>query len=88
MDHLQLQGAFTSGEFGSALHDIFDPHSQASFSWDRIEHIHGQKVYVYAFRVPQEHGATVIHRDLDRQIVVSYSGRVPVDPQSFKRALE
>jgi len=83
VDHLQLQGAFTSGEFGSALHDIFDPHSQASFSWDRIEHIHGQKVYVYAFRVPQEHGATVIHRDPDRQIVVSYSGRVSVDPQSF-----
>jgi len=83
VDHLQLQGVFTAGEFGSALHDVFDPNSQTSFSWDRIEHIHGQEAYVYAFRVPQEHGATVIHRDPDRQIVVPYSGRIFVDPQTF-----
>jgi hypothetical protein len=83
VDHLQLQGAFSAGEFGSALHDIFDPNSQTSFSWDRIENIHGLKVYVYAFRVPQEHGAVVIHRDPDRRIVVPYSGRIFVDPQTF-----
>ena len=83
VDHRQLQGAFTAGEFGSALHDIFDANSHTSFTWDRIEHIHGRKVYVYAFRVPQEHGAIVIHRDPDRQAVVPYSGRVFVDPQTF-----
>jgi len=83
VDHLQLQGAFTAGEFGSALQDIFDPNSHTSFSWDRIEHIHGQKVYAYAFRVPQEHGANVIHRDPDRQAVVPYSGHIFVDPQTF-----
>src|ERR1035441_9843784 len=63
VDHLQLQGAVTAGEFGSALHDIFDPDSHTSFSRDRVERIHGLKAYVYAFRVSQEHGATVIHRD-------------------------
>lgn len=83
VDHLQLQGAFTAGEFGSALHDLFDPNSNASFSWDRIENIHGLKVYVYGFHVPKEHGAVVIHRDPDRQIVVPYSGRIFVDPQTF-----
>jgi hypothetical protein len=83
VDHLQLQGAFTAGEFGSALRDIFDPNSHTSFSWDRIEQIHGLKVYVYALRVPQEHGAIVIHRDPDRQVVVPYSGRIFVDPQTF-----
>ena len=83
VDHLQLQGAFTAGEFGTALHDIFDLDSQTTFSWDRIEQIHGQKVYVYAFRVPQAHGAVVIHRAPDQQIVVPYSGRIFVDPQTF-----
>ena len=83
VDHLQLQGAFTTGEFGTALHDIFDPDSQTTFSWDRIEHIHGQKVYAYAFRVPQAHGALVIHRAPDQQVVVPYSGRIFVDPQTF-----
>lgn len=82
-DHLQLEGAFSAGEFGSVLQELFDPESHTSFSWDRIEHIHGQAVYVYSFRVPQEHGATVIHRDPDRQVVVSYSGRIFVDPQTF-----
>ena len=81
--HLQLKGAFSAGEFGSGLHDIFDPNSHTSFSWDRIEHIHGRIVYGYAFRVPQEHGAIVIHRDPDRQVVVPYSGRIFVDPQTF-----
>jgi hypothetical protein len=33
--------------------------------------------------VPQERGATVIHRDPDQQVVVPYSGRVFVDPQTF-----
>jgi len=42
-----------------------------------------QKVYVYAFRVPQAHGAVVIHRAPDQQIVVPYSGRIFVDPQTF-----
>lgn len=83
VDHLQVQGAFTAGEFGSALHDIFDHNSHTSFSWGRIEHIHGREVYVYAFRVPQEHGAKVIHRDPNRQVVVPYSGRIFVDPQTF-----
>jgi hypothetical protein len=83
VDHLQLQGAFTAGEFGSALRDIFDPNSHTSFSWDRIEQIHRERVYVYAFRVPQEHGAIVIHRDPDRQVVVPYSGRIFVGPQTF-----
>jgi hypothetical protein len=83
VDHLQLQGAFTAGEFGSALHDVFDPNAHTMFSWDRIEHIQGRKVYVYAFRVPQEHGAVVIHRDPDLQVIVPYSGRIFVDPETF-----
>jgi hypothetical protein len=81
--HLQLQGTFTAGEFGSALHDIFDPNAHTSFSSVRIEHFHGREFFVYAFRVPQEHGAVVIHQDPDQQVVVPYSGRIFVDPETF-----
>lgn len=81
--HLQILGAFTAGEFGSALRDIFDRNSHTSFSWDHTAQVHGLKVYVYAFRVPQEHGATVILQNPDRQVVVPYSGHIFVDPQTF-----
>jgi hypothetical protein len=83
VDHLKLQGAFSAGEFGTVLHDLFDPDTLATFSWDRIERVHGRAAYVYSFRVTQEHGAAVIHRDPDRQIVAAYSGRIFVDPQTF-----
>ncbi len=82
-EHMQLPGIITTGEFGTALHDIFDPNSHTTFSWDRIESVDGRDVYVYAFHVPQEHGWEVFVQDPDRDIAVSYSGRIYVDPQTF-----
>ena len=32
--HMQFGGAISAGEFGSALLNLFDPRSHATFSWD------------------------------------------------------
>jgi len=82
-EHLQFPGIITNGEFGTALHDVFDPASHTTFSWDRIEQVGGREVYVYGFHVPQEHGWEVFVQDPDRDIAVSYSGRIYVDPETF-----
>ena len=79
VSHLQLQGAITAGEFGSALHDILDPDSHTTFSPGRIENLHGRRAWVFDFRVPKEHGNIVLLRNLDRETVVPYSGRIFVD---------
>ncbi len=83
LEHTRLLGAITAGEFGSALHDIFDPESHTEFSWVRLAKLRGRRVYVFRFHVPAERGAVVMLRDPDRQIVVSYGGQIFVDADTL-----
>jgi hypothetical protein len=82
-DHMQFQGATSTGEFGSLLHDIFDPQSQAALSLDRIANQRGHPVYVFAFRVPKENGRVVIHHESEQQIIVAYEGKVIVNADTL-----
>ena len=77
--HLQNEGAISAGEFGTALHEIFDPQSHTVFAWGRMDKLHGRRVDVFVFHVPKERGALVTHRNPDQQIVVPYSGQIFVD---------
>ena len=78
-DHMQFQGATSTGEFGSMLHDIFDPQSHAEITLERVATLHGHPAYVFVFRVPKENGRVVIHRESGKQIVAPYEGKVIVD---------
>ena len=82
--HLQLTGAITAGEFGSALHNLFDPHSAATFTWDKSSNLAGRRVYTFKFRVPAQNGTVVIFRDTDRKILAPYSGRLFIDAQTLQ----
>jgi hypothetical protein len=77
--HLEIPGAISSGEFGSALREIFDPDSHAMFTWERTASLHGRRVYVFAFDVPSSPGARVFDVSTGRQIFASYNGRVFAD---------
>jgi hypothetical protein len=79
-DHMHLNGAISAGEFGSLLAEVFDPESRTSFTWDRIANVHGRRAWVYNFVVPKEFGTDVIARDSNREILVSTSGQVFIDP--------
>lgn len=83
VNHLQLQGAITAGEFGSALHDIFDPASRTTFTPGRMASVHGRRAWVFDFRVPKEYGNIVILHQPDREVVVPYSGQIFVDPAAL-----
>lgn len=83
VNHLQLRGAMTAGEFGSALHDIFDPASHTVFTPAKLGTHHGRRAWIIGFRVPKEHGNIVILRSPDREVVVAYSGQISVDPASM-----
>ncbi|MGA7521093.1 MAG: hypothetical protein WBW84_01335 [Acidobacteriaceae bacterium] len=79
IDHMQFQGAISAGEFGSDLHNIFDPRFGTVFAWERAGSLHGHRIYIYSFHVPAQHGAVIVDRDSGRLVVAPYAGRVVVD---------
>jgi len=82
VDHLQFQGATSEGEFGSMLVQVFDPASHATFTWGHATSVHGRHAWMYEFAVPRESGTEVIARDSDKEILVSISGQVYIDPET------
>jgi hypothetical protein len=85
--HAQLDEAISWGEFGSLSWQIFDPASHTVFSWDREERINGRHAWAFKYRVPKESGTTIIDQRSDKTVVVSYSGKVLIDPET-KSVLE
>src|SRR5216683_793265 len=53
LKHEELDGATSSGEFGSMLLDIFSPESETQFDWERWATLRGRRMYVFSFRVEQ-----------------------------------
>jgi hypothetical protein len=75
-----LGGSISTGEFGSMLMGIFDPQTDAVFSWSAWQEIRGHKAYVFKFVVDREHSRWQIE---DKQAAVritpAYKGFVWVD---------
>ena len=80
--HEQLGGVVTSGEFGSMLHNIFDPESDASFHWDHWAKLRGKLMYVFAYSVDQSHGYSMYHDESKREYTSAYKGLVYADVQT------
>jgi len=77
--HTDFRGAISSGEFGSALNDIFDPRSMATFKFERMEDVRGRTAFVFSYQVPQEAGMRVNDGVFRTEIVAAYKGFVFVD---------
>jgi hypothetical protein len=46
-----MRGAWSEGEFGSLMLEIFDPNSHAQFHWDHWTHLRNHATQVYSYRV-------------------------------------
>jgi hypothetical protein len=79
VQHMDVGGAISIGEFGSALYDIFDDRSHAVFTWERMEKVRGRHAYVFRFHVPKENGMIVIDKDTGREITAAYTGKIDID---------
>lgn len=84
LEHMSFAGAISAGEFGSALRNLFDPRSHATFTFDRVASLAHRRVYIFRFHVPVENGTIVIARDTNQKILAAYSGRLFVDPETFQ----
>jgi hypothetical protein len=83
--HDQLGGATSSGEFGSILRSLFDPHNETEFEWARLVRLarpNGERVAnVLTFRVRRP-VYTIQHQTSGRSITVGYHGTLWADRET------
>lgn len=79
VQHMELPGAISSGEFGSLLHAVFDPLSHAAFTWERTARLRGRDVYVFGFHIPKETGIPMFYKKSRQAIIAPYSGSIFMD---------
>lgn len=78
--HEQLNGASSSGEFGSVMKSIFSPETETEFDWQNWFTLRGRKMHVYSYRVQaskSNYHIKVFTQKLD--LVTAYHGLIFVD---------
>jgi len=78
VQHDQLGGATSSGEFGSILRAIFTPESQAEFQFERWTGLRGRWQQVFAFHTGQPI-YSIRHGESKRTVVARAHGQVFID---------
>jgi hypothetical protein len=80
VEHDQIPGGISKGEFGSLLGIVFDRATGTDFHFDRMATLNGRRVYVFNFRVPESRGYRL--GETARTIVVAYKGSAYADYQT------
>jgi hypothetical protein len=79
----QLGGTVSAGEFGTMMSEIFDPQSQARFSWDHWATLRGRRAYVFAYDIEQENSRYHMKEtDTNQEVVPAYRGLIYIDRES------
>jgi hypothetical protein len=78
IEHNQLGGAISNGEFGTMLAHIFAPDTGTEFDWDHWATLRGKRMYVFAFRVPKSAGYSMVHGDREshKEYTSAYKGLI------------
>jgi hypothetical protein len=74
-------GLTTRGEFGSTLHNVFEPESFADIKWIRREVLRRQPMQVFSYSVRREDSAVTLAAN-NSKVVVGYRGLVFVDRET------
>ncbi|HET8548882.1 MAG TPA: hypothetical protein VFL57_12790 [Bryobacteraceae bacterium] len=75
----RIGGTTSTGEFGSMMRDIFDPDSQARFSWERWGTLRGRRMHVFRYAVDRERSRWHIRYERTHETVPAYRGLIYVD---------
>lgn len=80
MSHEKLGGATSSGEFASMMREIFDPHTETEFDWERWGTLRGRRMHVFSYKVLQSRSKYSIYSgSANQRIVAGYHGLIYVD---------
>ena len=80
-EYESLAGTTSAGEFGTRLHDVFSPLSQASFAWKGWSRVRHRRVAVFNYRVSRERSRNEV-RLSEKRVIAGYHGEISVDPES------
>ncbi|HEY7304322.1 MAG TPA: hypothetical protein VH601_09420 [Bryobacteraceae bacterium] len=76
-------GAISTGEFGSLMREIFEPHSQAEFGWDHWATLRGRRMAVFKYFIDSGHSSWSISYSAgpgdEQRIITAYNGLVYAD---------
>jgi hypothetical protein len=82
ISHDQIGGVRSSGEFGSMLHNIFDPEHDAKFDWDHWGTLRGKLMYVFSYRIEKRYGYSMRDDEAKKEYTSAYTGLVYADRQT------
>jgi hypothetical protein len=78
-----LGGAWSTGEFGTVLIDLFSPATAADFRYQRDSRASGVMAKLYTFEVDREHSHWSIHM-ASQTYSPAYRGSVWIDPETAR----
>jgi hypothetical protein len=79
----ELGGAWSTGEFGTVLIDLFAPRTAADFHYQRDSHMAGVLTKEYSFNVTHANSHWTIHMG-SKQYDPAYKGSVWIDPKTAR----
>jgi hypothetical protein len=79
----ELGGAWSTGEFGTVLIDLFSPATAADFRYNRDSRTSGILAKLYDFSVTREHSHWQIHMG-SQTYTPAFKGAVWIDPQTAR----
>ena len=83
MEHDQLGGSTSTGEFGTMLRYVFEPSSHTEFGWEKWATLRSRRMYVFNFRVLQGYSRySIKDGDSHHEIVAGYHGLVYADQET------
>jgi hypothetical protein len=80
----KLDGATSSGEFGSMMRELFEDATQARFEWQRWATLRGKRNHVYTYFVAQPNSKWTVSYQRTDVTTPGYRGLVFVDRDSLE----
>ncbi len=78
----QLDGAISTGEFGSMMREIFDVNTAAEFHFERWGKVRGNVTYVFTYAIDQGHSKLSIDWARKERVITAYKGEIHVDKKT------
>ena len=75
----RLDGATSSGEFGSMMREIFEPSTEARFQWERWATLRGRRMHVFTYSVRQDKSKWLVSWQRRLEVLPAYRGNLYVD---------
>jgi len=79
----EIDGSWSTGEFATALLQLFDPSSQAQFRFSHSTTISGLRAQVYDFQVRADHSHWRLSAG-SQSVTAAYAGSVWIEPSSAR----